>query len=91
MATLDIAAETLRECPNVRTEVEGHTDSVGSEVYNQALSQRRAESVASYLINHGVSSSRLEAKGLGESNPIADNSTEDGRALNRRVELKPVE
>lgn len=91
MATLDVAAETLRECPNVRTEVEGHTDSVGSEVYNQALSQRRAESVASYLINHGVSSSRLEAKGLGESNPIADNSTEDGRALNRRVELKPVQ
>ncbi len=91
MATLDVAAETLRECPNIRTEVEGHTDSVGTDVYNQALSQRRAESVMSYLISHGISSSRLEAKGLGESNPIADNSTEDGRALNRRVELKPVE
>ena len=91
MATLDVAAEALRACPNIRTEVEGHTDSIGSEVYNQALSQRRADSVADYLVDHGVSSGRLEAKGFGESNPIADNSTEDGRAQNRRVELKPVE
>ncbi len=90
MATLDVAAETLRECPNIRTAVEGYTDSIGTEVYNQALSQRRAESVANYLIKHDVSSSRLEAKGFGESNPIADNSTEDGRALNRRVELTPL-
>jgi len=91
MATLDVAAETLRECPNVRTEVDGYTDSIGSETYNQALSLRRAESVKNYLMSHDVSPGRLEAKGFGESNPIADNSTEEGRAMNRRVELKPIE
>jgi OOP family OmpA-OmpF porin len=91
MATLDVAAETLRACPNVRTAVEGHTDSVGTDTYNQDLSQRRAESVSNYLSSHGVSPDRLSAKGYGESRPIADNSTEDGRALNRRVELSPLE
>jgi OOP family OmpA-OmpF porin len=91
MATLDVAAETLRECPNVNTAVEGHTDSVGDEAYNLGLSQRRANSVSSYLSNHGVSPDRLQAKGYGESRPIADNSTDDGRALNRRVELNPLE
>ena len=90
MATLDVAAETLRECPNVRSVVGGHTDSVGSEAYNQGLSQRRAESVRSYLSSHGVSGSRLQAKGHGESQPVADNSTDEGRALNRRVELSPL-
>lgn len=91
MATLDVAAETLGECPNVRTAVDGFTDSVGSETYNQGLSQRRAESVSHYLSSHGVSPGRLQAKGYGESRPIADNSTDDGRALNRRVELSPLE
>jgi OOP family OmpA-OmpF porin len=91
MATLDVAAEALQECPNVHTAVEGYTDSVGDETYNQGLSQRRAESVTNYLSSHGVSRGRLQAKGFGESRPIADNSTEDGRALNRRVELSPIE
>jgi len=91
MATLDFAAESLRECPNVRTAAEGHTDSVGNDAYNQGLSQRRAESVRDYLASHGVSPSRLQARGYGESRPIADNSTEDGRTLNRRVELSPIE
>jgi len=91
MATLDVAADTLRECPNVRTEVDGYTDSIGSEAYNQGLSQRRAESVKSYLTSHDISADRLEARGFGESNPVADNGTEDGRAMNRRVELKPIE
>jgi len=91
MATLDVAAETLRECPNVHTAVEGHTDSVGDDAYNQGLSQRRAESVSDYLSSHGVSPDRLQAKGYGESRPVADNSTDDGRALNRRVELAPRE
>jgi outer membrane protein OmpA-like peptidoglycan-associated protein len=62
---------------------------VGSEAYNQGLSQRRAESVSNYLSSHGVSGSRLQAKGFGEGNPVADNSTDEGRALNRRVELTP--
>ena len=91
MATLDVAAESLRECPNVHTAVEGHTDSVGDADYNMGLSQRRAESVSNYLSSHGVSSDRLHAKGFGESQPIADNGTADGRALNRRVELNPRE
>jgi OOP family OmpA-OmpF porin len=91
MATLDVAAETLRECPNVHTAVEGYTDSVGDDAYNQGLSQRRAESVSDYLSSHGVSPDRLQAKGYGESRPVADNSTADGRALNRRVELAPRE
>ena len=91
MATLDFAAEALRECPNVRTAAEGHTDSVGNETYNRGLSQRRAESVSDYLASHGVSPNRLQARGYGESRPVADNSTEDGRAMNRRVELSPIE
>jgi len=91
MATLDVAAEALGECSNLRTAVEGHTDSVGSDTYNQGLSQRRAESVRNYLVTRGVSPGRLQAKGFGESRPIADNSTDDGRALNRRVELNPRE
>ena len=90
MATLDVAAEFLQQCPNVSTAVGGHTDSVGSEAYNEGLSQRRAESVRSYLSSHGVSASQLEAKGYGESQPIADNSTDEGRALNRRVELNAL-
>ncbi len=91
MATLDVAAETLRECPNIRTEVGGHTDSIGSDAYNQALSMRRAESVRRYLIEQDIAASRLEANGYGESNPVASNDTEEGRAQNRRVELKPIE
>jgi OOP family OmpA-OmpF porin len=89
MATLDVAAEALQECPNVNTSVEGYTDSVGNADYNMGLSQRRAESVSNYLSSHGVSPSRLHPKGFGESQPIADNGTDDGRELNRRVELTP--
>jgi OOP family OmpA-OmpF porin len=91
MATLDFAAESLRECPNVRTAAEGHTDSVGNDAYNQSLSQRRAESVRDYLTSQGVLPDRLQARGYGESRPVADNSSEDGRAQNRRVELNPIE
>ncbi len=89
-ATLDSVAASLRAWTEVRVEVEGHTDSKGSESYNLKLSQRRAESVRDYLAAHGVDASRLEAKGYGESEPIADNKTEDGRAHNRRVELKKL-
>lgn len=85
---LDAAAEQLQECPNVDVRVEGHTDSVGTDAYNQALSERRAEAVRSYLVTRGVSASRLTAVGYGESQPVASNETAEGRALNRRVELK---
>jgi OOP family OmpA-OmpF porin len=85
---LDEAASILGRNPDVAVSVEGHTDSVGTDAYNQKLSQRRAESVKSYLVGKGVSASRLSTQGFGEANPVASNSTKDGRALNRRVELK---
>lgn len=85
---LDVAADQLRERPGVSVIIEGHTDSTGSEAYNQALSQRRADSVRSYLVRKGVPSERLTARGLGESSPVASNDTADGRAMNRRVELE---
>jgi OOP family OmpA-OmpF porin len=67
--------------------LEGHTDSKGSDAYNMKLSQLRADSVRNFLIEQGVSGDKLTAKGMGESHPVADNNTEAGRALNRRVEL----
>jgi OOP family OmpA-OmpF porin len=85
---LDVAAEQLNGCPNVAVSVEGHTDSVGTEAYNQGLSERRANAVMGHLVDRGVSPSRLTATGFGEANPVASNDTADGRALNRRVELK---
>lgn len=88
--TLDVVAETLNQCPNVRVTVEGHTDAVGTDQYNQGLSQRRAESVRGYLVGSGVAGSRIETRGYGESQPIAGNDTDEGRAMNRRVELVPI-
>lgn len=85
---LDEAASILGRNPDVAVSVDGYTDSVGTDTYNQKLSERRADSVKSYLVGKGVSASRLTTKGFGESNPVASNSTKDGRALNRRVELK---
>jgi OmpA-OmpF porin, OOP family len=67
--------------------IEGHTDWIGSDAYNAGLSERRANAVQAYLIEHGVSASRLSTAGYGESRPIASNDTREGRALNRRVEL----
>src|SRR5690606_31275038 len=81
-------AEFMRTYPSVTTTVEGHTDSVGSDAYNQNLSERRANSVRQALIDEGVEASRVNAVGYGESRPIADNSTDDGRAMNRRVEAE---
>ena len=74
---------------NVR--VEGHTDSVGTDSYNQALSEKRAKAVGDYLISQGISSSRVETRGYGESQPVADNDSAIGRAKNRRVEIKIME
>ena len=71
-------------------EVAGHTDSTGSDAYNQQLSERRARSVASYLQSQGISSQRMITVGMGESRPVADNSTDAGRAQNRRVEITMV-
>jgi OOP family OmpA-OmpF porin len=87
LAALDDAAATLKRYPEIRVEIAGHTDSIASEEYNQDLSERRARSVMDYLVEHGIAAERLSAKGYGESQPVADNATEEGRASNRRVEL----
>jgi len=87
-AVLDRAVEALGKRPHLRVEVAAHTDSRGSAAYNQALSERRARSVMNYLIAHGVDASRLRARGYGESQPVASNATPEGRAKNRRVELR---
>jgi len=84
---LDAAVEVLKENPDVKVRVSGHTDGVGAEAYNQGLSERRAKSVRDYLIAHGIDGSRLTAVGYGKSQPVADNKTKDGRAQNRRVAL----
>jgi outer membrane protein OmpA-like peptidoglycan-associated protein len=84
---LDEAASTLKEEGSVAVVVVGHTDSRGTDAYNQRLSERRADAVASYLIKKGVAASRLSTKGMGESQPVASNDTDEGRAQNRRVEL----
>ena len=78
----------LKEEPDMKVEVAGHTDSTGSDAYNQKLSERRAQAVVDYLISKGVDPNRLKAVGYGESKPIASNETEAGRAKNRRVELQ---
>ena len=77
----------LNNHPDRSVVIEGYTDSVGSEDFNQALSQRRADSVRSYLVRQGISSARLSASGLGESDPVAGNESATGRQQNRRVEV----
>ena len=73
--------------PDLRLEIEGHTDSIGSDAYNQTLSEKRAGSVRDYLVDNGVSINNVIARGMGKGNPVADNSTAAGRKLNRRVEM----
>lgn len=85
---LDQVVQVLKANENVRVEISGHTDSVGSETYNQALSLRRAQSVMNYLIQRGISASRMEARGYGEYQPVAPNTTREGRRQNRRIEFK---
>lgn len=86
---LDDAARVITAKPNMRVEISGHTDSVGSDSYNQKLSNQRANAVRDYLIRyHTIDPSRLIAVGYGESQPIADNRTRSGRDLNRRIEFK---
>jgi outer membrane protein OmpA-like peptidoglycan-associated protein len=81
-------AEFLNKHPERTAAIEGHTDNIGNDSFNQALSQRRADAVKSYLVaREGISSFRLTASGKGESSPIADNATSKGRQQNRRVEV----
>lgn len=85
--TLNELSAQMQQHPELVAEVRGYTDSTGSAQLNQTLSQNRAQSVATYLSQHGVAPNRLVAQGFGPSNPVADNSTEAGRAQNRRVEV----
>jgi len=84
---LDQVAEMLKASPTLKIEVAGHTDNVGDAAANQKLSEARAQSVVAALTQRGISSGRMNAKGYGQSTPVADNRTEEGRAKNRRVEL----
>lgn len=86
--SLNTVASFLKENPNISVRVEGHTDSTGSKVFNQKLSEKRAKATAKYLIEKGVENSRISTKGYGPSKPIATNETKEGRAKNRRTELK---
>ena len=88
IAILDQAVDVLSRNPSVQVELGGNTDSVGTEAYNQKLSERRAQIVYDYLTSHGVSASQIAGvKGFGESNPIDTNDTKEGRARNRRTEM----
>jgi OmpA-OmpF porin, OOP family len=87
-ALLDSAAETLRRYPGMQVEVAGHTDNVGSDAYNQELSERRAHAVRAHLIGAGIPAGDVTAAGYGEAEPVAPNDTDEGRELNRRVELR---
>ena len=86
-AKLDLVAKALLEVSKRNLIVEGHTDSQGSTSYNEGLSQRRADSVRDYLAQRGYPTVRIQARGMGESSPVADNTSPEGRANNRRVEI----
>lgn len=90
VSNLDQDAATLKEWGDVKVEVAGHTDSIGTDDYNMGLSMRRANAVRDYLIGKGIPAENLTAKGYGESQPVADNRTAEGRFKNRRVELVPL-
>jgi outer membrane protein OmpA-like peptidoglycan-associated protein len=81
-------AELLRENPTLVVEIGGHTDNIGATSDNLSLSKRRAETVVQYLIQQGIPKNRLQAKGYGSAQPIAENNTAEGRAKNRRSEMK---
>lgn len=87
---LDETANILLSKPNATYQVNGYADNQGTAAYNQGLSERRANAVRDYQISRGVPASQLVARGLGESDPVATNTTRDGRAQNRRVEMRLV-
>jgi OOP family OmpA-OmpF porin len=86
-AVLQPAANLLAANIALKVEVQGHTDNVGGDAYNQTLSEARAKAVAAWLTQHGIAADRLTAKGYGKTKPVADNGSDEGRAKNRRVEI----
>jgi len=87
---LNKLAECLKDVPYVEVNLEGHADIIGTDEYNQRLSEKRAGSVKEFLVKRGVQEKRLLPKGFGKKRPVASNKTEEGRAKNRRVEIKPI-
>jgi outer membrane protein OmpA-like peptidoglycan-associated protein len=88
-ADIKSLADFMKQYPQTTTTVEGHTDAIGTDAYNQGLSERRAHAVRDVLvIQHGIAISRVSSVGYGESRPVADNTAESGRAINRRVEAE---
>ncbi|MDR3675971.1 MAG: OmpA family protein, partial [Acidobacteriota bacterium] len=79
--------DLMKKNPTQKIEVQGHTDNVGGDAYNQTLSEARAKAIVGWLTQHGIAADRLTAKGFGKTKPIADNATDVGRAKNRRVEI----
>lgn len=88
---LDEVSDYLGDNADIRMEIQGHTCSMGTAAYNLGLSDRRAASVKRYLVDKGVETGRLETRGFGLTRPVAPNDTEENRALNRRVEFKPIQ
>jgi OOP family OmpA-OmpF porin len=86
-AVLDAAIAVLSSCSSANLNVDGYTDSIGADAYNQGLSERRANAVADYFAKKGIESDRVASRGFGRANPVASNDTKDGRARNRRVEI----
>jgi len=89
-AELDILVKLLNENPTLKIQIGGHTDNVGKPADNLALSNNRAKAVVTYLVSKGIVATRLSSKGFGETQPVADNKTEEGKALNRRTEMKVI-
>lgn len=89
-ATLDEAAAILKENPSLLVELAGHTDAIGTDSYNKALSEKRSKAVFDYLVSKGIAASRLKMVAFGEAKPVAPNNTDEGRAKNRRVELRII-
>ncbi|MBS1665305.1 MAG: PD40 domain-containing protein [Bacteroidetes bacterium] len=87
---LDEVVQLLKDNPTVHIQIDGHTDNVGKAPDNKTLSENRAKAVTTYLVNHGINAQRLSSKGFGDTMPVADNATPDGRAKNRRTELKVI-
>jgi outer membrane protein OmpA-like peptidoglycan-associated protein len=85
---LDNAADIAKRCPSVKFDVEGHTDGVGTKVFNQRLSEQRAQSVVDYLATKGTSAARIQSAGYGDTRPAAPNNNEANRAKNRRIEFR---
>ena len=89
-AMIDKVVDVLNENPDIKIEVQGHTDNIASKEYNQKLSEKRADAVRDYIIEKGIAADRVRTKGFGLTKPIASNNTKENRAKNRRVQLMPI-